>query len=479
MVGRKKEIDGLIEVYESEQAEFVAVYGRIGIGKTYLVDNVFKNKFTFRHAGLSPLEMKSCEFKSPLKNQLTAFYKTMLKYGLKSVECPSSWMDAFFLLECLLEEKDDGTRQLVFLDELPWMDTPKSGFMTAFEYFWNNWGCHRDNFMLIVCGSANSWILNKLMNNHGGLYGRLTHEIRLSPFTLGECEEFFRQKRVSLSRYDITQSYMIFGGIPYYLGMFRKGLSLAQNVDSLLFSHAAVLRDEFKRLFSSIFDNSERAEAVVRMLNTRSSGFTANEISQKTGIGNGGALSALLSSLVASDFVIKYVPFGFSKREIHYKLVDPFCLFYLRFVENMDSLNEDFWQQNLVSQAVVVWRGLSFENVCFLHINQIKKALGISGVITTQSAWSKREGDEQGTQIDLLIERRDDVVNMCEIKFYSDDFTVDKSYYRTVIRRQGLLEKYLKRKNVIHNTLITTYGLTYNEYSGVFTNVITLDDLFD
>ena len=306
MVGRKKESQELLEIYESGQAEFIAIYGRIRVGKTYLVDKVFKDKFSFRHAGLSPMEVEGEETKGPLKAQLSAFYKTLKKYGLKDENYPGSWMDAFFLLEGLLEEKDDGERQLVFLDELPWLDTPKSGFMTAFEYFWNNWGCHRDNFMLIVCGSANSWMLNKLVNNHGGLYGRITHEIKLSPFTLGECEELFKQKRVYLSRYDITQSYMIFGGIPYYLGMFKRGLSLAQNVDFLLFSNTAVLKDEFKRLFSSIFDNPERAESIIRVLNTRSAGFTIKDISDKTGIGEGGALSALLNSLVASDFVIRY-----------------------------------------------------------------------------------------------------------------------------------------------------------------------------
>lgn len=478
MVGRKKETAELLEIYESDQTEFVAIYGRFGVGKTYLVDNVFNGRFTFRHAGLSPVENPDDEEKSPLRKQLMAFHLSLVKAGLKDARCPENWLDAFSLLETLLEQKDDGKRQLVFLDELPWMDTPRSGFMTAFEFFWNNWGCHRSNFMLVVCGSANSWILNKLVNNHGGLYGRLTHEIRLAPFTLEECEELFRYKRIALSRYDIVQSYMIFGGIPYYLGMFRRGLSLAQNVDQLLFRHTSPLREEYSRLFSSIFDNPERAETVVRVLNTKNAGYTMKEISEKTGLGDGGALSALMNSLVASDFVLKYVPFGLSKRECHFKLVDPFCLFYLRFVENQDGLNEDFWQQNLISPSVVSWRGIAFENVCLLHVPQIKKALGISGVITTQSAWSKRADDTEGTQIDLLIERRDNVVNMCEMKFYSDDFTVDGAYYRTLIRRQALLEKHLSRKNVIHSTLITTYGLTYNEYSGIFTNVLTLDDLF-
>lgn len=478
MVGRKEEIAQLQELYDSGQAEFVAVYGRRRIGKTYLIDNVFKGLFSFRHAGISPIDGQVGKEGGLMAAQLAAFHKSLQRYGLDARSCPASWMDAFSLLEDLLEEKDDGSRQLVFLDELPWMDTPRSGFISALEFFWNSWACHRENFMLIVCGSANSWILNKLINNHGGLYGRLTREIRLAPFSLGECEEFFKQKHIAISRYDMAQAFMLFGGVPYYLGMFRRGLSLAQNVDAILFRRSAPLRGEFSRLFASVFDNPESAEKIVRILETRSCGYTASEISAKSGISNGGGLSALLRSLVASDFVIKYVPFGFSKREVHYKLVDPFCLSYLRFVEGQDSLAEDFWQQNLVTPSLSAWRGIAFENLCFLHIPQIKEALGIKGVATTQSAWSKRQDDEEGTQIDLLISRRDNVVNMCELKFYGDDFTVDAAYYRTIIRRMNLLEKHLSRKNVIHSTLITTYGLTYNEYSGVFTSVVTLDDLF-
>ena len=477
MVGRKKEIQELNDLYSSGNAEFVAIYGRRRVGKTYLVDQTFEGRITFRHTGLSPIENRKTD-DGLLSSQLRSFHESMLRQGLEADHCPKDWIEAFFMLSMALQKIDDGSRQLIFLDELPWMDTPRSFFITALENFWNGWACHRPNFMLIVCGSANSWIMNKLVNNHGGLYGRLTYQIKLSPFTLGECEEYFKSRNIDLTRYDIVQSYMILGGIPYYMGYMKRQLSLAQNIDNMFFIKGAQLRDEYNRLFSSVFDNPDRVKEVVAFLSRRNAGYTRDEIAAYLEISNGGTLSVILSALVASDFVIKYVPFGLSKRKVHYKLVDQFCLFYLKFVEGHDSLSEGFWLQNLSSQNIVTWRGLAFENVCFNHISQIKNALGISGVKTTQSAWSKRGDDEEGAQIDLLISRADNIVNLCEIKFYNDLFTVDGDYYRVMMHRQSLLEPYLKRGMGIHNTLITTFGLFRNKYSGVFTNVVTLDELF-
>lgn len=474
MIGRSREIDELNYLYNSGKAELVAIYGRRRIGKTYLVDETFKGRITFRHAGLSPVDEDK---KGMLKAQLEHFYYSLLLQGMKKSKKPGNWLEAFYMLEKFLEEIDDGSRQVVFLDELPWLDTPRSGFMTAFEGFWNTWGCHRNNLMVVVCGSANSWILDNLINNHGGLYNRVTYEIKLAPFTLCECEKFFESKNVKLSRYDIVQSYMILGGVPYYMGYFQSGMSLAQNVDNILFSKQGKLREEYERLFASIFSNPEVMKKIVGLLFTRNAGFTRSEIAENVGINDGGTLSQSLNALIASDFVVKYVPFGKGKKE-HYKLVDPFCLFYLHFIDKKNKIEEKFWQQNLSTQQIISWRGFAYENVCFNHVAQIKKKLGISGVITTHSAWSKRADDVEGMQIDLLISRNDNVVNMCEIKYYGDEFTVNKEYYQVMLRRQEILAKELSPRIAIHNTLITTFGLTYNEYSGVFTNVITLDDLF-
>ena len=477
MVGRIKEISELEELYNGGRAELVAIYGRRRVGKTYLVEQVFKNRFDFRHAGLSPAEHEKTGM---LAAQLEHFYNSMKSFGLEEGECPETWLGAFYMLQRLLEKKDDGSRQVVFIDEMPWLDTPRSGFVTAFEGFWNNWGCHRDNLMVIVCGSSNSWMLDKLINNHGGLYGRVTYEIRLSPFTLAECEVYLKRRGIKLSRYDIAQAYMIVGGIPFYLQYFRKGLSLAQNVDSLFFNEDAKLRFEYERLFSSAFSNSDFIRALIGVMYHKNAGYTRKELAQALKIEDGGALTSGLNALVSGDFVMKYVPFGCPGRKVeHYKLTDPFCLFYLHFVQNGHTeMGGEFWKENIRSQEVTVWRGIAFENLCFRHIRQIKAALGISGVSSRQSAWSKRADDREGTQIDLLIDRADNIVNMCELKFYSDDFNVDRNYYRLIMHREELLSEIIPKRKAIHSTLITTYGLTYNEYSGAFSKVITLDDLF-
>ncbi len=475
MVGREKEVSELEELYCGNQSELVAVYGRRRVGKTYLIEQTFKNRFGFRHAGLSPLEH---ERKGMLESQLRHFFNSLRSFGLEETVCPTTWLDAFYLLQRLLEQKDNGERLVVFIDELPWLDTPRSGFITAFEGFWNNWGAHHDNLMLIVCGSANSWMLDKLINNHGGLYDRVTYEIKLSPFTLKECEELFKQNQVKISRYDIAQCYMIVGGIPFYLRYFRKGMSLSQNIDNLFFVTGAKLEFEFDRLFSSVFSNPGIIKAIVSFLYTKNAGYTRKEIAEKLKMNDGGLLTDCLNALTASDLVIKYVPFGMTKKQIHYKLIDPFCIFYLRFVQDGSKMNHHFWEQNIKSQPVTSWRGIAFENLCFNHIAQIKSALGISGVVSRQSAWSKRGDDVDGTQIDMLIDRNDNVINMCEIKFYSDEFVVNRDYYRTIMHRQELLSAEISKKTAIHSTLITTFGLVYNEYSGVFSNVLTLDNLF-
>ncbi len=480
MIGRKKEIEILNKLYSSNKSQFVAIYGRRRVGKTYLINEVFEGRITFRHAGLSPIETDTDITENSLKRQLKHFYNSLLLHGMEKSKCPDNWMDAFLMLEQYLQSIDDGSRQLIFIDELPWLDTQKSGFITAFEGFWNTWACSRKNLMLVVCGSATSWMSDKLINNHGGLYNRLTCEIKLMPFSLKECEQYFESENIKLSRYDIVQSYMISGGIPYYLGYYQCGLSLAQNVDEIFFKDKAPLRNEFERLFNSIFKNPDMMISIIKVIGSKHYGCTRSEISEKTGINGGGTLTSALSSLIASDFIIKYVPFGCNKRIDYYKLVDPFCNFYLRFMDGGEvALNQDFWLTNISSQKVITWRGIAFENVCFNHIEQIKKALGISGVSTNQSAWSKKGIDETGTQIDMIIERKDNIVNMCEMKFYGGEFTVDKNYDQILRTRMLLLGKEISPKMAIHSVLITTFGLKYNEYSGDFVKVITMDDLFE
>jgi hypothetical protein len=477
IIGRKNEVNELKTQYLSGKAEFVAIYGRRRVGKTFLVDEALKGKITFRHAGLSPVDENGQT--NNLKKQLQHFYQSLLLQGVKKSHCPKNWLEAFFMLEMHLQTIDKGKRQVVFIDELPWLDTPRSGFITALEAFWNGWACHRSNLMLVVCGSANSWMLDNLVNNHGGLYGRTTYEIKLTPFTLAECEQFYKSKGVVMSRYDMAQAYMMLGGIPYYMNYITRERSLAQNIDAMFFTPNGKLRGEFKRLFESVFTQPEELEKIVRLLSMRRKGFTREEVSEKTKIGLNGSLSKWLNALVSSDFAERYVPFGESKRNEYYRLTDPFCLFYLRFVDEQKTLDSTFWMSNVKSDVIKVWRGYAFEDLCMRHVDGIKRALGISGISTNQSAWAVTGDDEkEGTQIDMLMERADNVVNMCEMKFYSEPYAVKKSYHMKLVHRMNVLVEKVSRKTVVHNVLVTTYGLVRNEYAGDFVNVVTLDDLF-
>jgi hypothetical protein len=474
LIGREKEIKELENLYKSDSSEFVAVYGRRRVGKTFLIKEVFKNRLTFWHTGLSPFDRDKTYL---LRDQLQTFYYSLQDYGLTGCQCPKTWLEAFRLLQQLLLEKDNGSRQVVFIDEMPWMDTARSHFIPAFEYFWNGWASKRDNILLIVCGSATSWIENNIINNKGGLYNRLTSEIRLSPFTLKEAEDFFRAKNIAMSRYEIATAYMVFGGIPHYLNLFEKGLSTAQNIDNLLFAKNAKLKDEFVRLFGSLFKNADEHISTVRTLSGRRSGFSRKEILEKTGIKDGGGATEIIKGLQESDFITEYKPFGCGNIS-RYKLTDPFCLFYLQFIDNKPDNGVDFWQKNNLSSTLNTWRGLAFEMLCFSHISQIKRKLGISGVSTSESAWVLQQNGKTQSQTDMLIDRSDNVVNLCEIKFYNKPFTIDKKYDDTLRERVQTLIEAIPRKKTIHLTFIASFGLKQNAYSGQVQSVVTLDDLF-
>lgn len=474
IIGRQPEREELQRIYNAEGSKFVAVYGRRRVGKTFLIKEHFKDKLTFWHTGLSPYDRDK---KFLLRDQLQAFHYSLQDYGLHGEACPKSWLEAFRLLQKLLKQKNDGSRQVVFIDELPWMDTARSRFIPAFEHFWNGWAAKQDNVVLIVCGSATSWMEDNLINNKGGLYNRLTHEIKLSPFTLAECEQFFKAKQMTMSRYEIAQVYMVFGGIPHYLDLFEKGFSTPQNIDRILFSKNAKLRNEFDRLFGSLFKNTEDYIAVVRLLAKRRSGYTRQEILQETGLKQGGGLTLILKGLIESDFITNYFPFGEKRRE-KYRLVDPYCLFYLRFIDQQPSIDPQYWQKSYNSPRLNTWRGYAFEELCFLQIEKIKQKLGIAGVSSTESSWIVSNNGKQQMQIDLLINRSDNIINLCEIKFYSSPFTIDKEYDAVLRDRVQQLIEIIPKKKTVHLTIIATFGLKNNEYSGQVQSVVTLDDLF-
>ncbi len=474
IIGREQEIKELMALYQTGKPVFVVVYGRRRVGKTFLVRELFSDRFSFYHTGLSPYELSGEKL---LEQQLSNFNNSLIRYGSTIKNLPKNWFEAFDALINLLEKQDKSKRQVVFIDELPWLDTPRSGFITALEHFWNGWGAGRENLMLIACGSATSWISDKLLNNKGGLYDRTTDEIKLSPFTLGECESYYKANDIVMSKIDQIQCYMATGGIPYYISMLQRGKSLAQNIDRLFFEPNAKLSLEFERLYSSLFTNAEDCKKIVRLLAKKRQGYTRKEILEAMKLPSGGGLSATLKALEVSDFITSYVKYGYPKREVYYRLTDFYTKFYLSFIDGKKTNNPRFWQDNLLTPALTAWRGFTFETLCFCHLPQIKQALGISGVQTEACPWQSRK-EKDGAQIDMVISRADHIINICEMKFCDDDFSINNAYDKILRNKLSTFMEETKCKSSLHLTLVTTYGLKFNEYSGRVQSVITMEDLF-
>lgn len=475
MVGRIAEIRQLEKLYSSRNSEFVAVYGRRRVGKTYLIKEVFKDRMTFWHTGVSPYDR---ERKNLMQDQLRAFHYNLQRYGLNNDRAPKDWFEAFHMLSELVESNVGHGKKVIFIDEMPWMDTARARFIPALENFYNDWAAKRDDILLIVCGSATSWIEDKLIHSKGGLYRRLTDTIHLEPFHLSECWEFYQAKGVVMSEYDVAQSYMILGGIPYYMNFVDAEYSLVQNIDRMFFNGNAKLEDEFDLLFGSLFSEPEQYKAIVRLLAKRHGGFTRSEIAEKVGLSDGGGLTEQLKSLEASNFIMRYVPFGERKRTVRYRLCDNFCRFWLNFKEGERNPDQDFWLHNCNSPSLNAWRGFAFEELCMNHIVQIKNALGISGVTTSVSSYVvKGDDSKEGSQVDMIIDRADNVVNLCEMKFYNEEFRISKEYNAKLVHRINMISESLPKRKVVRMTLVTTEGLARNEYSSTFQNIVTLPDL--
>ncbi|MBO7598046.1 MAG: ATP-binding protein [Bacteroidales bacterium] len=470
IIARKKEIDQLETLYKSDKSEFVIVYGRRRIGKTFLISQLFEKRFTFQYTGSRQESQKT---------QLQRF-ASKIQYYSKSVFPPSlsNWDDAFNLLRALLESRPKKERKVIYFDEMPWIDTPKSSFVSALEYFWNSWAAQRSDIMFIACGSATSWMVNKLLRNRGGLYNRITAQIYLRPFCLGECEEFLDSRGCNWDRYTILQCYMALGGVPFYLNLINSKESFAQNIDRLFFSKNAPLRGEFDELFSSLFVQSEKYISVVNALAQRREGLLRAEIVEYTKI-SGGGLTKILENLERCDFIDTFSKYKSSIRNSVYRISDPYTLFYFKFIHGKNSKEKEFWTKNQNSQSVKSWLGFSFESVCLSHLDQIKFKLGISGISTNSCTWRKIGSDDsQGAQIDLLIERSDRVINVCEIKFSEDKYSVSKDYADNLRNKLSVFRDDTGLKKSFALTMITTYGIIQGKNSGIVQNEVVMDDLF-
>ena len=470
ILGRKKELDMLKAISCDEQSHFVAVYGRRRVGKTFLVRESYNYRFTFQHAGLS---------EGGMKEQLFAFTSSIKDTGYKVDKNPKNWLEAFELLKDLVRQSSE-KKKIIFIDELSWMDTARSDLMTALENFWNGFASARKDVVLIVCASATSWMLSKVVHNKGGLYNRLTEQIHLQTFTLNECEEYVLAAGLVLNREQILQYYMIFGGVPFYWGFLKKGLSLSQNIDEILFTKYAPLQDEFRYLYASIFKNPTVYLKIIEALGTKKAGMTREEIITIAKLVNSGDLTSKLEELESCGFIRKYYAFGMKKKNAIYQLMDNFTLFYFHFLKDKPT-DEHYWTNQINTPKVNAWMGLAFERVCFMHIKQIKKKLGIAGVLTEENAWyCKPDADKGvfGSQIDMLIVRKDQVINICEMKYSGSEYTITEKVYRSINQKIHDFTQMTGTKYAIFPTLVTTYGLVQNSYSGNMQSVVTMEDLF-
>lgn len=470
LFGRETEEAEIDALLNSEKPEFIAVYGRRRVGKTFLVKEHLRGKLTFYVSGV---------INEDARTQQKAFRQALEDNGAPEPK-NSSWLDMFHSLRLFLQPKiDKGEKCIIFIDEMPCFDTPRAGFIAALDHFWNSWASDYDNMKLIVCGSATSWMIKNLINSHGGLHNRLTYTIHLHPFTLCETEQYFRQRRILWNRNTILQAYMVFGGIPFYLSLIQQGESLPQAIDRLYFSKDAPLRTEYSRLMASLFRVPEPYNKVIETLSSRSQGMSRQEISQSIGMKTGGNLTKILTELENCDFIRSYRTREKKVKlnDCIYQLTDMFVMFHLHF-SRKGITNQTFWQDHLGSAVLYTWQGLTFEKVVLLHIAEIKQALGIGRIGVEYYAWRSRYS-EPASQIDLILDRADNTVNLCEMKYSIDEYTMTSDEEAKMRRRKQNFMTETHSRQAIRLTMITPFGVKQNEHSSDIADYVTMDNLFE
>jgi uncharacterized protein len=471
-VGREKEKAILLKALASREPEMVAIVGRRRIGKTFLVRSVYGEQIDVEVAGI-----QHASNKEQIQN-----FRLQLKNSLKDAFIPrktSNWLDTFQLLIECLEKKNKAGRMVVFIDELPWLAAAKSGFLNGLSFFWNSWASKKD-IVLVICGSAASWMIQKVVEDKGGLHNRITKRIDLQPFNLHETELFFKSRNIFLDRYHILQIYMALGGVPHYLKEVEGGKGAAQNIDQILFAEGAILQNEFDRLYPALFEEAENHVKVIRALAQKRQGMTRQEILAATQLPDGGGTTRILDELDVSGFISSYYPFGKKKKDTFYRLTDEYSLFYIQFMENKGKLQEGSWLQMNQSQEYKSWSGYTFESICLKHLPQLKKALGISGVYTEASGYISKQEDNKGFQIDLVMDRKDQIINIFEVKFYNTKWSIGKDEAENLKYKKDQFKILTKTTKQVFLSLISTFGINPNINSvGLVDNDLAMDVLFE
>ncbi len=465
VIGRKSELNTLQLAINSGKSELIAIYGRRRVGKTFLIRETFKKEIVFEVSGIPD---------GSYNQQLTNFFNKIVEKSnnFKNRNVPKDWLEAFNLLGEYISGLKTLEKKVIFIDELPWMHTPKSNFISLFSHFWNDYCTKRDDLVVVVCGSAASFMINKVIKDKKGLHNRISYPIRLLPFNLYETELFLKSKRVNLGRYDYLQVYMAIGGIPHYLDKLLPGDSVATAIDRLCFQQGGLLVDEFNIVFASLFKSSSNHEKIVETLATSKKELTRDEIVSKTGLSSGGGLTRTLNELSESGFITEYKPFNKVKKEALFRLSDEYSLFFIKYIKNN---SDDSWTTLFKSRSYLSWGGLAFESVCLKHVSQIQRALGIGGVSANSSSWRN-----QNAQIDLVIDRSDNCINLCEMKFSVSEFNISKSYKDSLLNKKSEFSKELTNRKNVFITMVTSFGVKSNANSmNSMDNQVTMDSLFE
>ncbi len=481
IIGRDTEIGILQELYESPEPQFLAVYGRRRIGKTYLISEFFKNKDVY-------FEITGMNSGSTAEQLFQFAYAFSRQFNQESrIVPPKTWAEALNLLHEAVEKTERGKKIILFFDEVPWLASPRSKFLNALEHLWNRYLSRTKNVILIICGSSASWIIKNVVNNKGGLHGRLTRKMRLLPFTLSETEKYLRSRQIELDRKQIIDLYLVTGGVPKYLSYIAGGKSATQNINAECFSLNGRLFDEFENLYKSLFENYEHHIAIVKILSKKINGLTKDELLEQARLTSGGTSSKIIDELVDAGFLIHIPSFNKGKIKGVYRLIDEYSLFYLFWIAEMthiglESVDPEFWIRKYATPKWHAWSGCAFESLCLKHIRKIKQTLGISGIGTVESGWRhvpQRGAHDSGAQIDLVIDRADKCINLCEMKYSDSEFTIDKAYAENLQNKKKVFREQTGTKKTLFTTLITTYGAKKNaHYLAVVDHLLTLDDLF-
>lgn len=463
VIGRENQLFLLNNALISNKSELVAVYGRRRVGKTFLIRETYKKHFVFELSGIP---------QGDIKDQLMNFYQELVKKSKKIAKYPkpANWMEAFSLLEKFIDGLTTKGKKVIFLDEFPWIYTQKSKFIQLFAHFWNNYCSKRSDLVVVICGSSASFMVNKVINDKFGLHNRITLPIRLLPFTLYETELYLKSRKIHWNRYAYVQLYMAIGGIPHYLEKIQRGDSVATAIDRLCFQKDGVLVNEFNQVFTSLFENASIHIKLVETLALSQKGLTRSEIISKSNINSGGTLSHTLRELIESGFVSESQPYN-KVKETLYRLSDEYSIFYQRFIKPNKNSS---WVTLYNSRSYITWCGFAFETLCLKHVRQIIKQLGISGMSVNSVSWRNSLA-----QIDLLLDRSDRCINLCEIKFSESEFVISKSYLESLQRKKEVFKNDLKSRKNLFVTFITAFGVKENDYyNNIVDNQITVDCFF-